>query len=84
MDVITPVKNVRSMYRAGGFRLTKFVSNSKKLLMSIPQTDKRQGAPDKRLIETIPNNERPLGALWNIKDDKLGFQVQVKEKPLTR
>ena len=52
--------------------------------MSIPQTDKRQEAPDKRLIETISNNERPLGVLWNIKDDKLGFQVHVKEKPLTR
>ena len=53
-EAITLVKNVRSMCRAGGFRLSKFVSNSKELLMSIPQKDSRQEAPDKRLLETIP------------------------------
>ena len=72
------------MCRAGGFRLTKFVSNSKKLLMSIPQKDRRQEAPDKRLLQTIPDNERALGVLWNTEDDKLGFQIHMKEKPLTR
>ena len=52
--------------------------------MSIPQKDRREEAPDKRLLETIPDNERALGVLWNIEDDKLGFQIQMKEKPLTR
>ena len=36
-EAITLVKNVSGMYRAGGFRLTKLVSNSKELLMLIPQ-----------------------------------------------
>ena len=35
-EAITLVKNVRGMCRAAGFGLTKFVSNSKELLMSIP------------------------------------------------
>ena len=83
-EAITLVKNVRGMCKAGGFGLTKFVSNSKELLMSIPQKDRRQEAPDKRLLETSPDNERALGALCNIEDDKLGFQVHMKEKPLTR
>ena len=52
--------------------------------MSIPQKDRREEAPDKRLLETIPDNERALGVLWNIEDYKLGFQIQMKEKPLTR
>ena len=54
------------MCRTGGFRLTKFVSNSKELLMSIPQKDRWQEAQDKRLLETIPDNERALHVLWNI------------------
>ena len=39
-EAITLVKSVRGMCRAGGFRLTKFVSNIKELLMSIPQKDR--------------------------------------------
>ena len=72
------------MDRAGGLRLTKFVSNSKELLMSIPQTDKQQDVPDKKLLETILDNKRALGVLWNTEDNKLRFQVHMKEKPLTR
>ena len=70
-EAITLVKNVRVICRAGGFRLTKFVSNSKG--MSIPQTDQQQETPDKKLLETIPNNESELGVLWNIEDGKLGY-----------
>ena len=65
-------------------RLTKFVSNSKELIISIPWKDRRQQAPDKRLLETIPDNEKSLGVFWNIEDDKVGFQVHMKKKPLTR
>ena len=72
------------MDRAGGLRLTKFVSNSKELLMSIPQTDKQEDVPDKKLLETILDNKRALGVLWNTEDNKLRFQVHMKEKPSTR
>ena len=34
--------------------------------MSIPQKDRWQEAQDKRLLETIPDNERALHVLWNI------------------
>ena len=72
------------MCRAGGFRLTKFVSNSNELLISLPQKDRQQEAPDKKLLETSPDNEKALGVLWNIEDDKLGFPVYMKEKNLIR
>ena len=35
-EAVTLVKNARRMCRAGGFILTKFVSNDEELLMSIP------------------------------------------------
>ena len=52
--------------------------------MSIPQKDRRQESPDKWLLEAIPDNKRALGVLWNIENDKLEYQVHMKEKPLTR
>ena len=79
------LKSVQScMCRAGGCRLNKFAGNSKELLISIQQIDRWQEAPGKKLLETIPYNARAPGVLWSIKDDKLGFQVHIKEKPLTR
>ena len=83
-EAITLVKNVRGMFMTGGFGLTKFLRNSKELLMSIPQKYRRQEAPDKKFPETVPDNERSLGILYNIEDDKLRLQVHMKEKPLTR
>ena len=72
------------MCRAGRFRLTKFVSNSNELLISLPQKDRKQQVPDKKLLETGPDNEKALGVLSNIEDDKLGFPVHMKKKNLTR
>ena len=71
-EAATLVKNVRSIYRAVAFRLNKFVSNSKKLLMSIPQKDRRQNAPDKKLLEIFPDNERALGV--KLKMTNWGFK----------
>ena len=70
------------MCRAGRFRLTKFVSNSNELLISLPQKDRKQQVPDKKLLETGPDNEKALGVLSNIEDDKL--PVHMKEKNLIR
>ena len=83
-EAITLVKNVRGMRRDAGDRLTKFLSNSKELIMLIPQTDRRKEAPHKTELETIPNNESALGLLWNTEDDKLEFPVHKKGKPLSR
>ena len=70
------------MFKAGGFRLTKFVTNSNELLISFPRNDRIQEAPDKKLLETSPDNEKALGVLSNIEDDKL--PVHMKEKNLIR
>ena len=42
----TIVKNVINMCRSGGFDLTKFISNSKELLISIPEDKRRPGVKD--------------------------------------
>ena len=60
---ITLVKNVRGMHRAGSFRSTKFLNNSKEMIIAIPGIDRWKESPDKKELETISNNERALGVL---------------------
>ena len=57
-EAVLLIKNIRDMCAAGGFRLTKFVSNSKEVLLSIPEADRRQGISDKELLESSHGNER--------------------------
>ena len=71
------------MCNEGGFNLTKFVSNSKKVLHSIAETFRRNGVKDKDLGCKLPD-EQALGILWNVETDTLGFKIAIKEKPLTR
>ena len=59
-DAIKLIKIVRAMCSEGGFRLTKFVSNSKKVLYSIPETFRRNGVKDKDLGNKV-SDEQALG-----------------------
>ena len=47
---IKPIKEVKAMCASGGFRLKKFLCNSKKVLQSIPKDDKRADVKDKNLV----------------------------------
>ena len=49
----TLVKNVINVCRSGGFNLTKFVSISKELLISIPEDKRRPGVKDSNLLGDI-------------------------------
>ena len=68
----------------GGFRLTKWISNSRKVIISIPESEKRtlsQGAlPQQEFSVT----ERALGVQWNVQADTLSFKIASKEKLATR
>ena len=63
--------------------MTKFVSNSKKVLHSITETFRRNGVKDKDLGCKLPD-EQALGIFWNVEADTLGFKIAIKNKPLTR
>ena len=54
------VKDAVNMCKAGGFHLTKFISNSKKLLLLIPESQRRIGVKDQDLSGQLPN-EKALG-----------------------
>ena len=72
------VENV-NMCKSGGFNLTKFMSNTKELLATIPE-EKRKGVKDKDLSGDLPNN-KPLGICWDI-EDTFSFKINLDGKPI--
>ena len=77
------VKNVVDMCKSGGFHLTKFISNNRELLISIPEDQRRNGVKNADLIGYLPA-EKALGIQWNIPDDSFTFNIQVNRRPLTK
>ena len=67
----------------GGFRLTKWISNSAAVIESIPESER---APSIRKLDfdKLKHVERPLGVQWNVATDKFGFSITMKERQLTR
>ena len=69
------IKNLMALCKRGGFRLTKWLSNCKEVLKSLPEEDraedvKKFSPSEETLIE------RALGVYWFVEDDSLGFQIQ--------
>jgi hypothetical protein len=79
---ITTTGDVTQLVARGGFQLTKWVSNSTKVLESIPENE-RAGSI-RNLNFDQPTVKRALGVSWNIVTDRFEFKVTIKEKPLTR
>ena len=78
------MKDVTAMCAEGGFWLTKFVRNSKDVLVSIPKGKRRKSLQDQELrLGTLPT-EKALGIHWNVEKDKFSFDVTFKDKPHTK
>ena len=82
-EAIQLIKNVKVMCLSGGFKLTKFLSNNKRVLQYILEKDRRKGVKDKDLVGDVPS-EQAFGVRWNTETDNLGFKVTLKQKPMTR
>ena len=83
-EAIELVKKSREMCRRGGFRLHKFMSNSKTVIESIPEEDRASGIKNIDLDKQPLPLERVLGVEWCIENDSLQFRITLKDKPLTR
>ena len=78
------VKQVQELTSRGGFRLTKWVSNSRAVMETIDKDD--QGKQLKALdlnFEALPT-ERALGVCWNVESDCFEYKIVLRDKPLSR
>ena len=73
---------LRSLLALGGFNLTKWLSNSRKVIESLPESER--AAQVKDLDFDKAPIERALGVRWNVASDTFGFAIVIKDRPLTR
>ena len=76
------IKKVTGMCHEGDFNLTKFTSNNKRVLQSIPEKDRQSAVKDIYFVRDLPQDQ-VLGVLWNI-EDVFGFKFALKSKPMIR
>ncbi|XP_029619853.1 uncharacterized protein LOC115200878 [Salmo trutta] len=83
-QAIALTKNLMDVCSQGGFKLTKWVGNSRAVLASIPDEHKAKQIKELDLDREKLPVERALGIRWNIERDAFTFRVIVKNRPLTR
>lgn len=79
------VNELIMLLKRGGFKLTGFVSTSRKVLMSVPEVDRSRALRNVDLGhgEQLPT-ERALGVSWNVEDDSFVFTNNPKKRTITR
>ncbi|XP_054869314.1 uncharacterized protein LOC129349591 [Amphiprion ocellaris] len=77
-------QDLTAICQAGGFRLTKWMTNSQNVLSSIPPEDRATEVKDLDLDQDALPIERALGVQWCIQSDEFKFHVNIQLKPLTR
>jgi hypothetical protein len=82
-DAKSLIRDISTLCQMGGFRLTKFLSNSVEVMQSIPEEDRATDIEKWNLSSDIVT-ERALGIYWFVVEDKLGFRVNIKNQPSTR
>ena len=76
------VNELRKLLALGGFRLTNWLSNSKEVLLAIPESERSKSVKNLDL-EHLPI-ECALGVEWDVGSDSFGFHITVKDRPATR
>ncbi|XP_045198368.2 uncharacterized protein LOC123552694 [Mercenaria mercenaria] len=75
--------DLQKLMQMRGFRLTKWISNSRQVLDTIPESERAHTVVSLDLDDILPC-ERALGVNWNVNDDKITFKIKIAEKPLIR
>lgn len=78
------MQDLTALCTKGGFRLNKWVSNSRVVIASIPEEKRAKEIKDLDLDPDVLPVERALGVQWCIESDSLQFKFDIQDRPLTR
>ena len=83
-SAIDLISKTKKMCASGGYNLTKFVSNDRAVIESVPDKVRSKNIKNLNLeLDSLPV-ERALGMSWNIENDALNFRITLKDSPLTQ
>ncbi|XP_038058753.1 uncharacterized protein LOC119730035 [Patiria miniata] len=83
-EAIRLIDQLCSMLVLGGFKLRKWISNSREVLQTIPPSERTKTVLSLDLDRELLPTERALGVLWDVESDVFTFDVHVSSKPMTR
>eukprot|EP00057_Strongylocentrotus_purpuratus_P004328 XP_003728480.2 PREDICTED: uncharacterized protein LOC593649 [Strongylocentrotus purpuratus] len=83
-EAVKLADELRSLLAKGGFRLSKWVSNSPKVMETIPLKDRAKKIAGLDLSMDALPVERALGICWDVEQDCFMYNVIPKDKPMTR
>ena len=83
-EAIKLAGDLRSICAEGGFKLTKWMSNNRAVIHSIPESYRSKEMAEVDMDKEDLPNERVLGMLWSPERDQFGFQIAIKDRPPTR
>ncbi|XP_020629770.1 uncharacterized protein LOC110066859 [Orbicella faveolata] len=75
---------LRELLSKGGFHLTNWISNSREVINSVPESERAPSVNDLDLNKNLVLTERALGVQWNVQADTFSFKIANKEKSATR
>jgi transposase InsO family protein len=79
-EAIEVSKSIQKTLQEGGFKLTKWLSNSRMVIESFPPDERAKEVKHLDLdVDTLPT-DRALGIKWNAETDHLGFSYSMNEK----
>ncbi|KAI2644915.1 hypothetical protein H4Q32_024954 [Labeo rohita] len=81
---VTLVSDLRTLCSSGGFTLTKWTSNSRRVLLSIPEEHRASEVKDLDLRHDTLPVERTLGVQWDTEKDTFTYSMKLQDKPMTR
>lgn len=83
-EAVSLYQDLVTLCAKGGFRLTKWLSNSRRVLAAIPEEERAKEVKDLDLDNDILPVERALGVRWCVQSDTFKFSITFQDKPLTR
>jgi len=78
------VKEVTELCSRGGLRLHKFASNNRRIMETIPMSERATDMKNLDIDSQDMPTERVLGIRWNVDSDTFSFKISLEKKPTTR